>query len=330
MKIQLTALMKLDSLLNDLGGDADDYLRPYQLTKQDLTNPDIQISLLNLVQILHQAASDFQCPDLGLRLGASQDFTLLGAAGKILLNSKTLLDALYAARWINTVHNHAEFWRPFETEHHIYFRRYDMFHQQHDTRQYKEMAMSACYRLGKLLIGESFREVKIEFSHRPLAEQSVYRKYFACQVKFNCEQDQLILPRHLATIAITQQAPISDQQISAGTLLRQDPNALPAQVSILIDQLMSSHQLSLAHIANKLSMSQRTLQRKLKHHNLEFRKLLETSRIEKACWYLTSSEIDMTLLSEMLGYRDLANFSRAFKRVKGVAPRKWRQQLQLI
>lgn len=328
MKIQLTALMKLDALLNDLGGDADDYLLPYQLTTKDLTNPDIQIPLQNLVLILHQAASDFNCSDLGLRLGASQDFALLGAVGKILLKSKTLLDALYAARWINTVHNHAEFWRPFETEQHIYFRRYDMFHQQHDTRQYKEMAMSACYRLGKLLIGESFHKVQIEFSHRPLSDLSVYRKYFACPVKFNCEQDQIIFPRHLADLPIRHRAPITAQQMAADIPLRQYQNDLLVQVSILIDQLMSSEQLTLPYIAKALSMSQRTLQRRLKQHNLDFRTLLETNRIEKACWYLVSSEIDITLLSEMLGYRDLANFSRAFKRVKGVAPRKWRQQVQ--
>lgn len=323
---KISALIGFDRLVKELDGDPERYLVPYQLTTTDLYHPNLRVPLQHLVEILQLAATDLGCPELGMRLGASQDFSVLGASGQSLLLSQTLLDALYAARSVNTYHNQAEYWRPIVQGGQVQFRRYDLFRQVYDTRQYKEMAMAACYNLGRILLSEQFLDITVEFEHSPINAIETYRHYFNCPVRFNCEQDQLLIPKHIAELPLSVPRDLLQQATNLPTQEtspRRDVD-INQDVAILIQQLMSSGNLSIDNVAQMMAMSKRSLQRKLKHQGTEFKTLVESIRIEKACWYLVSSQIDITLISEIVGYTDTANFSRAFKRVVGEPPSVWR------
>jgi AraC-like DNA-binding protein len=176
-------------------------------------------------------------------------------------------------------------------------------------------------------MGDGFRGTRIEISHAPLYKQAAYEKYFKMPVLFNCEQDQLVIPAHYLDAPI----PNADQTIHAFAehylvkFNQQNLNDTVQQVSSLIQQTMSDQNQSIDNIANLLGISRRTLQRRLSQQGATFKALLHNIRIKTACWYLTSSTIDMTLLSEMLGYSDISGFSRAFKQAKGHSPLSWRK-----
>ncbi len=57
--------------------------------------------------------------------------------------------------------------------------------------------------------------------------------------------------------------------------------------------------------------------------------MLNEIRISTACWHLEASNMDITLLSEILGYSDISAFSRAFKTQKQCSALQWRKQRQL-
>jgi AraC-like DNA-binding protein len=280
-----------------------------------------------LVAILQNSAAQFHCPDFGLRLGAKQDFRILGPLGLLLKNCITPRQTLNAARGFIAFHNQSEYWDYTEQGHNLYLKRYEIFHDLADTRQYKELSLSACYQLCRLLMGDGFRGTRIEISHAPLYKQAAYEKYFKMPVLFNCEQDQLVIPAHSLDAPI----PNADQTIHAFAehylvkFNQQNLNDTVQQVSSLIQQTMSDQNQSIDNIANLLGISRRTLQRRLSQQGATFKALLHNIRIKTACWYLTSSTIDMTLLSEMLGYSDISGFSRAFKQAKGHSPLSWRK-----
>ena len=72
-------------------------------------------------------------------------------------------------------------------------------------------------------------------------------------------------------------------------------------------------------------MSRRTLQRRLFEAEMSFTQLLDQTRFETARELLgTDSEIPITEVAHALGYENLSNFSRAFKRWSGVSPRQFR------
>ena len=83
---------------------------------------------------------------------------------------------------------------------------------------------------------------------------------------------------------------------------------------------------SLDHVADMLSMSRRTLLRKLESEKISYQQLLDEARNELACWYLRQSRMPLGYVAEMIGFSDQTNFSRSFKRWKGVTPMAYRRQ----
>jgi len=72
-------------------------------------------------------------------------------------------------------------------------------------------------------------------------------------------------------------------------------------------------------------MSERTLQRRLAQHGLNYTMLLDQVRFELAREQLSDSDSKITDIAYDLGFSDVAHFSRAFHRWSGVSPRKFRQ-----
>ncbi|MGB2288024.1 MAG: helix-turn-helix domain-containing protein [Porticoccaceae bacterium] len=79
-----------------------------------------------------------------------------------------------------------------------------------------------------------------------------------------------------------------------------------------------------SHIAKKLNISERTLQRKLKEESCSFRELLATTRQSLACHHLENLDIPVNEISFLLGYSEETNFARAFKRWTGMSPSEYR------
>lgn len=83
---------------------------------------------------------------------------------------------------------------------------------------------------------------------------------------------------------------------------------------------------SLDQVAQALSMSRRTLVRKLESEQISYQQLLDEARNELACWYLRQTLHSLGRVAESVGFGDQTNFSRSFKRWKGLTPRDYRKQ----
>lgn len=86
---------------------------------------------------------------------------------------------------------------------------------------------------------------------------------------------------------------------------------------------------SLDEVADMLSMSRRTLLRKLDMEKISYQQLLDEARNELACWYLRQSHLPLGHVADKIGFSDQTNFSRSFKRWKGLTPKDYRKQYAL-
>ncbi|RXJ74881.1 hypothetical protein CS022_01385 [Veronia nyctiphanis] len=75
-----------------------------------------------------------------------------------------------------------------------------------------------------------------------------------------------------------------------------------------------SNFMGLNEVADNLSMSTRTLMRKLKASETSYQEILDDVRKEFAIWYLTKTSMTVEEISDSLGYQEASNFSRTFKR----------------
>ncbi|HEM7843288.1 AraC family transcriptional regulator [Burkholderia multivorans] len=81
---------------------------------------------------------------------------------------------------------------------------------------------------------------------------------------------------------------------------------------------------TLPEVASTLCMSARTLRRRLDLMNTSYSQLLDDVRKTLAIRYVASTGLTTEIIAERLGYSDAANFSHAFKRWTGKAPRQYR------
>ena len=77
-------------------------------------------------------------------------------------------------------------------------------------------------------------------------------------------------------------------------------------------------------IAASVHMSASTLQAKLSRAGMSFQQLLDETRHELALGYIEQSRLSITEIAFMLGFSDLSNFIRAFKRWTGKSPTRFR------
>ncbi len=86
---------------------------------------------------------------------------------------------------------------------------------------------------------------------------------------------------------------------------------------------------TLDDLARHAGVSARTVDRHLKKVGLQFRDLAQQVRFERACALMTAPTATVAQVAADLGFSDAANFSRAFRRVMGMAPGEFRRSLTL-
>ena len=79
-------------------------------------------------------------------------------------------------------------------------------------------------------------------------------------------------------------------------------------------------------LADLLNISPRTLDRRLQDEGASFRELSRRIRFQRACDLLEAGQMSMVEIALELGYRDSANFTRAFRREAGITPSRWLAQ----
>lgn len=100
-----------------------------------------------------------------------------------------------------------------------------------------------------------------------------------------------------------------------------DDTASTAQrVRSALLELLPGGQSSIDAVANRLSMSKRTLQRRLEREGGNYRTLVSDTREDLARHYLTKTELSAGEIGYLLGFEDPGSFFRAFHDWTGTTP----------
>ena len=82
---------------------------------------------------------------------------------------------------------------------------------------------------------------------------------------------------------------------------------------------------SLERVADALSLTPRTLQRKLRELGTSHNELVDQMRRQLAMRYLREPEMAICEVAYLLGFSEASSFHRAFKRWTGVTPKDFRE-----
>lgn len=108
----------------------------------------------------------------------------------------------------------------------------------------------------------------------------------------------------------------------------------PSDKLTLFDQLLSyvdqhfHEDLKLSELAKISMWSERHLQRLFQRHTEQnFSRYLQSLRIQKSQELLRSTQLKVSAIAEMVGYKDFGYFLTVFKRIVGTTPSQYRQSL---
>lgn len=192
-----------------------------------------------------------------------------------------------------------------------------------------EFGLASTVRLVQMLTGAQGAASRVEFCGPPPDDFRPYHDFFGRNVLF--EQPTPLLAGPIAMLA----TPLPVRDAGLLQMLEREAEALLQRLAprheavqemrAVLLQLLPQQQATLKELAARLHCSERTLQRRLAAHGLQFASLLAELRKEAARDYLRQSQYSLSDVACLLGYADQSTFTRAFRQWFGSSPKVWRR-----
>lgn len=161
----------------------------------------------------------------------------------------------------------------------------------------------------------------------PAGGEEPFRAFFGCPVRFGqphlCFHFELAAMREPLLGANRELAQHNDQ-IAMTYLEKLDRDDIANRVRTQLVNGLNAGIFSRAEIATRMHMSPSTLQAKLARQGVSFLQVLDDTRQQLALGYVQQKRLSITEIAFMLGFSDVSNFNRAFRRWTGKAPSEFR------
>ena len=320
VKLPVTYLAQIESYLTSQGLDSEDWLQDKGLNTSALKIPDKTIDYDDYSSLIASAAKMDGHQNVGLRIGHHLRVNQHGALGFALLSSGSLKESLYLlSRYIKTrtplidvtVTDHRE-------------RTSLRFEELYDFSEIKVWFMEALV----VTLCNIFRficpsEQVIELIKMPISApvySEDYPDYIPCHVEFGHDvleiqfsPGAMELDLNGDTVALEQAKTICESEIERW----EKGSSIADQVRKILSVDCG---LTLLQVADELHLTGRTLHRKLQKEHHSFHRIQDEVRHFLAKQYLGQEQLSVKEVAYSLGYSDVANFRRAFKRLEGCSP----------
>ena len=319
-----------DVLCHGAGVDAAMVLRQAGLDAAILTDPDSMIPYSAYLHALDLATRASRLPHFGILLADKQTLAMLGPLGFLVAEAPGLRDAIDQLGAYIHLHNQGLALR-LEIANGLAVWSYEtLVADPVGMPQEDDHILALGVNIMRRLLGRSWVPDQVSIQHAAPRDVAPYRRKFGCPIEFSAERNAIVMDAKV----LDQKLPGHDARLHAvldGYVRHLDssrPVDVGSQIHLLLVQGMKQGACSLAHIASAMATTPRSLQRRLAESGTSFQAELDAVRNNVARRYLTETQMPLTAISTLLGYSDLAAFSRAFKRINGRAPLAWRAQSQ--
>lgn len=319
----------LCEVLRSLGHDADAFLKARGLERGQLLDPECRLPLDQAQAAAKHALALAGAAGLGFRYARVMRITLHGPVGLLALSSASLDDGLEAARrylglrapFLNIER------QPAVDSIALHLRTSVALGPVQDF-MVEAMLIGFVYMLEQLLEA-SPEGAEIHFRGPPPPYADILVREVPVPVRYQQSRDALILSRELLAaqprLADPQAAALAREQCELEfRRWRSDQEGpLPERVRAALRDHPTPLP-DLAAMADRLAVSPRTLKRHLQQAGLTYRQLQDDALYRHACKQLADRRKRISDVAFALGYSDVANFSRAFKRWSGQTPKQYR------
>ncbi len=198
-------------------------------------------------------------------------------------------------------------------------------------RHASDFTLASLVVIGAQLAGAPIVPVGVELRHDAPRSIEEHARVFGAPVRFSAAVNAIELPAS----ALDRPLPAADPALSrvierhAEALLaaRPDPiESTAARVRRIAADALGEGDATLRGVAERLKMSERSLQRRLADEGVTFDAVLDELRRELALRYLGDRKLAIAEVAYLLGYSEPSAFHRAFKRWTGATPSEIRRR----
>lgn len=302
---------------------------PFGLTSEQLAHPDMRIPVEVANDLVKRALQLTGENSLSYHLGTQMRISIHGFIGYAIMTATNTAEALaIASRFI-------QLRMPFLQ---LYFSTFT----QKATIELKcnidlqplrnEIIMAltiGIYTMAKALTGEDVpSEIDFDFEMPQGFDRYIRMLHPKSIIRFN--QPHLIASFDKAYLNLQM---VHADPISSQIAINQCETELSAlgerrRISMRVRDILSNQEhshLGIEAVAEQLFMSDRTLKRQLATEGTSFSTIVDEVRYRRAISLLSRTDYSLEQIADELGYSDVANFSRAFKRWSGRSPSNWRK-----
>jgi AraC-like DNA-binding protein len=186
--------------------------------------------------------------------------------------------------------------------------------------------IAAGARFARDLTGGPWPLTEVHFAYPRPRDAAAYETFFGLPVHFGQELDALVFPASMLELRLRgSNVPfcpaLESRANDAPALLTGAP--FTTRVARVLGDQLATGATDVAHVAEQLAMSPRTLRRRLRAEGTHHGQLLDQLRHEAAARYLAEGRA-VAEVASLLGFAHPSTFSAAFKRWTGKAPRRAR------
>ncbi len=320
------ALLMLD-VASRWGITEEELLKPFGLDRQTLTSPTLRIPLETVNEIYKKALELTEEPGLPFYIGMQMKLSSHGFIGFAAMTADNVAQALeLVERFISLRIMGFAVRLERKGDKALLYLETDL------TLQPLRDGVVAGLLIGlgqmaQVVTGETlFGVADIDIPENPRFEE--FRYVLPAQIHFNQPHNRITfdasyldLPLVMADSASMQ---LAVEQCERELVAIGLTNRFVRQVRELIHQDGAGFR-SVEAVADLLHMSERTLKRQLAQEGTTFSDILENIRRQMAVRLLDGNDQSIERIAEELGYSDVANFNRAFKRWTGTTPGQYRR-----
>lgn len=310
------------------GADRNALMKEAGFSPEDLADPDSRVNTTANVRLWRALIRDQNDPQLSLNIAASLKAADLGLVGYAMYYSRDLRTALNRLALYMRIISEATLLRIEDHGEETVFVWHG--HPLMMALEYPVIyAITLMITLVREITGADLAPISVELPIRKPDDVAPYRTFFRCALLFDRPVAKVTLSKQQMDLPLKAQdatlagylGDLASEKMRS--LLTHDADVI-ATVRRLLWQLLPAGHPDLRRIASRMSMSERSLQRRLSEEGTSFSRILDDLRRDLSAEILSDRNLSVAQVAFLLGYSEPSAFQRAFRRWLGMSPRQFR------
>ena len=328
--VSITLLSQMFLYLKSMGIDIDVFLESINIDPQSVKSVDVHIPVETYLYIQEEAVKRTGDDCFGLHMGEYAEAGSWSILGYMMMNCENLGQAFSkAGRYSRIIGNLIEAAAVFQFNK-VKFVFFTPPHAPVMTRHCYESTFSSSVRMLRTLTGKQINPAKIGFAYPEPKDRSEYERVFQCPVLFDQKENFMVLETKIAKIPVLLSNPALLEHFETYAqdfIARMEhTDEYTRAVTHIVLAHLDDVDLSIKKVAKEMSVSVRTLQKRLEEEGVLFSDLLRSIREKLAKQYLTEN-YTVEQITYMLGFSEPSVFRKAFKKWIGMTPKEYRESV---